>query len=137
MKGVLTGAPRLTGGSHGLVREARFVIQMSTSPSPPGRFEAKYIVNSSAVSVGLLSFAAELTTGPRVTGADHSAPADELNRGSIGERWASVGVSPPHASSSAAVSAPGPWIRVVRMSPPVTSVSDIRSPCEGVKVRHP
>src|SRR5688572_5937854 len=113
MNGVLTGGPRLTGGSHGLEAEARLVIQMSTSPRPPGRFDAKYIVSSSAVMAGLLSFADELTTGPRFTGADHSAPADELTFGVTAPRKASVGVSLPHASSS--VTARSPLIRAERI----------------------
>src|SRR5688500_8464488 len=114
MEGVLTGGPRLTGGSHGLEREARLVIQMSVRPNPSGRFEAKYIVSSSAVSVALLSFAGELTTGPRFTGADHSASVDELKCGSTADRSASVGASAPHARSSAADAGTSGWVRAVR-----------------------
>src|SRR5438045_969117 len=72
---VLIGAPRLTGGSHGLSSEARRVTQMSSPPSPPGRSEVKYIASSSFDSCAFCSLDAELTTGPRFTGADHSENA--------------------------------------------------------------
>src|SRR5687768_3427205 len=115
MNAVLMGGPRLTGGSHGLEREARLVTQMSMSPSPPSRSEAKYIVSSSAVTVALLSFAAELTTGPRLTGADHVASVDGRKRGSTANRSASVGGSTPHARSKAAARDASRWVRAVRI----------------------
>src|SRR5690349_11533519 len=47
-------------------------------PSPPGRVEPKYSSVPSQESDGLVSApSAELTFGPRLTGADHTAEPDE------------------------------------------------------------
>src|SRR2546428_13343372 len=45
---------------------------MSVAPKPPGRFDAKYKLSPSGDSSGARSANRELTTGPRLTGADHS-----------------------------------------------------------------
>jgi len=43
---------------------------MSFPPRPPGRIAWKYRLNPSGESAGLVSVTAELTIGPRFTGAD-------------------------------------------------------------------
>src|SRR2546427_240081 len=45
---------------------------MSVAPKPPGRFDAKYKLSPSGDSSGARSANRELTTGPRLTGVDHS-----------------------------------------------------------------
>src|SRR5712691_1602326 len=45
---------------------------MSVAPKPPGRFDAKYKLSPSDESSGVRSANAELTTGPKLIGADHS-----------------------------------------------------------------
>src|SRR5687767_1198257 len=118
MKGELTGAPRFTGVSQGLSRDARLVTQMSTRPNPPGRSEAKYIVSSSDESVGLLSANGELISDPRFTGADHSELAKELK---LGARIGPLGCVSHANNAITATSGVRCCMENVFMGPPVTS----------------
>src|SRR5688572_775442 len=54
--GVLIGLPKFTGCDHFCqLSSRRFVIQMSLSPSPPGRSLLKYIVTPSDAIYGVIS----------------------------------------------------------------------------------
>ena len=78
--GPLMTGPRMTGacqahaGSSAAV-QARRATQIS---SEPARFDEKYRLSSSGESVAFCSPAAELTTGPRFTGSDHSELAKDM-----------------------------------------------------------
>src|SRR2546426_9585762 len=68
--------PRSTGSPQGAWRLAGWETQMSGPPRPPGRTagseELMYRLRPSLEIAGLLSLYGELTTGPRLTGADHA-----------------------------------------------------------------
>src|SRR5712664_2507031 len=95
--------PRSTGSPQGASRLARCETQMSGPPRPPGRApggegrseELMYRLRPSLEIAGLLSLYGELTTGPRLTGADQSD-----------QTWTSFGsasaISPPTAGPAGA-----------------------------------
>src|SRR5438132_1842582 len=102
--GPLMTGPRMTGacqahaGSSAAV-QVRRATQMS---SEPARFDEKYRLSSSGESVAFCSPAAELTTGPRFTGSDHSELAKDM-AWSLGAAGSVVGS---HASSMRETSDP-------------------------------
>ena len=69
---VLIVDPRFTGAPQGSSRLARWETQMSPPPNPPGRLEEMYRLSPFREIAGNRSSNAELTSGPRLTGSDHS-----------------------------------------------------------------
>jgi hypothetical protein len=65
---LLTGAPRFAGSPQGSSVLCRLLTQISQSPNPPGRFEAKYNSNPSAEVLQPASPQAVLTVAPRFRG---------------------------------------------------------------------
>src|SRR3989442_4588885 len=80
--------PRSTGSPQGASMLARCETQTSGPPRPPGRGagseELMYRLRPSLEIAGLLSLYGELTTGPRLTGADQADQTGALftSRGS-------------------------------------------------------
>src|ERR1700682_409642 len=64
--------PRFTGAPQASLTAARCETPMSLPPNPPGLVTDRPRLRPSPESAGPSSLAAELTTGPRFTGADQS-----------------------------------------------------------------
>src|SRR5688572_14167932 len=76
--GPLIPAPMLTGAPQGQSWHARRATQMSVPPNPPARVDVKYRLSSSGENAAFISPAEVLMAGPRFTGADHSASANDM-----------------------------------------------------------